>query len=135
MLPVGELVIRIAVNALALVAAVRLVPGAAFDGGVLQLAGVAAVFGLINAYLRPIVKLLSLPLNLLTFGSVGLAVNIGLVLLLALVSGELNLGFGLADWPGGPLDIDVIVAAFLTSLVVGAVSAALAFVRLVVPGM
>ncbi|HSH21154.1 MAG TPA: phage holin family protein, partial [Candidatus Caenarcaniphilales bacterium] len=76
----AEIVIRIAVNALALVAAVRLVPGAAFEGDLLQLAGVAAVFGLINTYLRPIVKLLSLPLNLFSFGLIGLAINVALVL-------------------------------------------------------
>lgn len=124
---------RIAVNALALVAAVRLVPGAAFEGDLLQLAGVAAVFGLINTYLRPIVKLLSLPLNLFSFGLIGLAINVALVLLLALVSARLDLGFTLAGWPGARFDIDVVAAAFLTSLVVGAVSTALAFVRLVVP--
>ena len=129
----GELLIRIVVNALALIAAVRLVPGASFDGGLLQLAAVAAIFGLINAYLRPIMKLLSLPLNLVAFGLVGFAVNTVLLLLLSLISGSLDLGFTLGGWPPGPFNLDVIVAAFLTSLVVSVVSAALGFVRLVVP--
>jgi putative membrane protein len=131
---VAQILIRIAVNALALVAAVRLVPGAAFEGDVLQLAAVAAIFGFINAFLRPIVKLLSLPLNLIAFGLVGFAINTGLLLLLAFVSGELDLGFTLAGWPGGAFDLDVLVTAFLTSLVVSVVSAVTAFVRLVVPG-
>jgi putative membrane protein len=131
---VVQILIRIAVNALALVAAVRLVPGAAFEGDVLQLAAVAAIFGFINAFLRPIVKLLSLPLNLIAFGLVGFAINTGLLLLLAFVSGELDLGFTLAGWPGGAFDLDVLVTAFLTSLVVSVVSAVTAFVRLVVPG-
>jgi putative membrane protein len=131
---VGAILIRIVVNALALVAAVRLVPGAAFEGDLLQLVAVAAIFGLINAFLRPVVKLLSLPLNLLSFGLVGFAINTGLLLLLALISGELALGFTLGGWPEGAFDLDVVVAAFLTSLVVSAVSAAMAFVRLVVPG-
>jgi putative membrane protein len=131
---VAQILIRIAVNALALVAAVRLVPGATFEGDVLQLAAVAAIFGFINAFLRPIVKLLSLPLNLIAFGLVGFAINTGLLLLLAFVSGELDLGFTLAGWPGGAFDLDVVVTAFLTSLVVSVVSAVTAFVRLVVPG-
>lgn len=130
----AQIVIRIVVNALALVAAVRLVPGAVFEGDLLQLAAVAAIFGFINAFLRPIVKLLSLPLNLVAFGLVGFAINTGLLLLLAFVSGELGLGFTLAGWPGGAFDVDVLVVAFLTSLVVSVVSAAMAFVRLVVPG-
>lgn len=129
----AEILIRVLVNALVLVAAVRLVPGAGFEGGLVELALVAVVFGLINAYLRPIMKLLSLPLNLFTFGLVGFAINTGLLLLLALVSDQLDLGLTFAGWPGGQFDLDVIVAAFLTSLVVSVVSAILAFVRLVVP--
>jgi putative membrane protein len=130
---VAELLVRTLVNAVALVAAVQLVPGARFQGEWWQLAIVAAIFGLINAYLRPIVKLLSLPLNLLTFGLVGFAINAGLLMLLAFLSGELDLGFTLSGWPGGPLDADVFVTALLASLVVSAVSSVLAFVRLVVP--
>ena len=129
----AEFLIRIVLNALALIAAVRIVPGAAFEGDLLQLAAVAAIFGLINAYLRPVMKLLSLPLNLLAFGLVGFAVNTVLLLLLALVSAGLDLGFTLGGWPQGPFDLDVVVAAFLMSLVVSVVSAALGFVRLVVP--
>ena len=129
----GELLIRVVVNALALIAAVRLVPGASFEGDILQLAAVAAIFGLINAYLRPIMKLLSLPLSLVAFGLVGFALNTILLLLLALISGSLDLGFALGGWPPGPFGLDAVVAAFLTSLVVSVVSAALGFVRLVVP--
>lgn len=131
----AEFLIRTLVNAVALVAAVQLVPGVRFEGEWWQLAAVAAIFGLINAYLRPIVKLLSLPLNLVTFGLVGVVINAGLMLLLAFISGELELGFSLRGWPGDPLDADVFVAALLASLVVSAVSSLLAFVRLVVPRM
>lgn len=129
----AEFLIRIVINALALVAAVRIVPGAAFAGELWQLLAVAAVFGVINAYLRPIMKVLSLPISLIAFGLVGFLINTVLLLLLALVSGQLDLGFTLGGWPTGPFDLDVVVAAFLTSLVVSVVSAALAFVRLVVP--
>lgn len=128
-----DIAIRTLVNAIALAAAVQLVPRASFTGEWWQLAAVAFIFGLINAYLRPIVRLLSLPLNLLSFGLVGFAINAGLLLLLALVSGELRLGFTLAGWPGGGLDADVLVTAFLAALVVSAVSTLLAFVRLITP--
>jgi putative membrane protein len=130
---VAEIAIRTLVNAVALIAAVRLVPGAEFTGDWLQLAAVAFIFGLVNAYLRPIVRLLSLPLNLLFFGLVGFAINTALLLLLALVSGELQLGFTLDGWPAAALDIDVIVTAFLAALVISVVSSVLAFVRLLTP--
>jgi putative membrane protein len=130
-----DIVIRILIIALALIAAVYVVPGAEFAGDLLQLVVVAAVFGLINAYLRPIVKVLSLPLNLLAFGLVGFVINTGLLLLLALVSEQLDIGLSFAGWPPGSFDVDVVVAAFLTSLVVSVVSVVLALMRKVVPGM
>lgn len=128
-----EIAIRIIVNAIALVAAVRLVPGADFTGNWPQLIILAAVFGLINAYLRPIVKLLSLPFNLLTLGAVGFVINAGLVMVAAAISDNLKLGFTLGGWPPGAIDLDVLVAAFLVSLVISVVSALIAFVRLATP--
>lgn len=128
-----EFGVRVLINAIALIAAVRVVPSVAFHGEWWQLFAMAAIFGLVNAYLRPIVKLLSLPLNLVTFGLVGLVINTGLVLLAAWLGGVLHLGFTIAGWPGGKIDLDVIIAAFLTSVVISVVSAVMAFVRLAIP--
>ena len=49
------------------------------------------------------------------------------------ISDSLRLGFTLANWPPGSIDLDVIVAALLTSIVISVVSALLALVRLVTP--
>jgi putative membrane protein len=130
-----DIVIRVVIIAVALVIAVMLVPGVTVPGELWQLALVALIFGVVNAYLRPIAKLVSLPLTLIGLGLIGLVINTGLVLLVALVSGELDLGFRLAGWPPGGFDIDVIVAAFLTSLVVSVVSTAVGLVRVFAPGM
>jgi putative membrane protein len=128
-----EIAIRVIVNAIALVAAVRLVPGAEFRGDWPQLIVLAAIFGLINAYLRPVLKLFALPLNLLTLGAVSFVINAGLVMLAAAISDNLRLGFSLAGWPPGPIDLDVLIAAFLTSIVISVVSSLIAFVRLATP--
>ena len=128
-----DIVIRVVINAIALIAAIYIVPGATFTGDLWKLVAVAAVFGLVNAYLRPIVKLLSLPLTLVTFGLVGLIINTAMVLVTAAISDSLRLGFTLADWPPGAIDLDVIIAALLTSIVISVVSALLALVRLVTP--
>src|SRR3954452_3361875 len=118
-----EFGVRVLVNAIALIAAVRLVPNVDFRGDWWQLLIVAAIFGVINAYIRPIVKLLSLPLKLVTFGLIGLVINTGLVLLAAAVSGRLDLGFSLAGWPPVRIGVDTIIAAFLTSIVISVISA------------
>lgn len=128
-----DFVIRVVVNAIALIAAVNLVPGVTFTGDWWKLLAVAVVFGFVNAYLRPIVKLLSLPLTILVFGLVGLIINTGMVLLAAGISDTLKLGFTLAGWPPGRIDLDVIIAALLTSIVISIVSALLALVRMVTP--
>ena len=127
-------VIRVLINAIALIAAVKLVPHVQFTGDWWQLLLLAAIFGVINAYIKPIVKLLSLPLNLITFGLIGFVINTALVMLAAAVSQSLTLDFTLAGWPPGSITVDVIVAAFLTSIVISVVSALTAFVRLAAPG-
>jgi putative membrane protein len=125
-----DVVIKIAINAAALLAAVELVPGISFDFGSewWKLALVALLLGVINTYLRPIVKLLALPINLLTMGLVGLAINTGMVLLLAVASDQLRLGFTINGWPIHAFTIDVIWEAFLASIVISVVALALSLV-------
>jgi putative membrane protein len=126
------LAIRIVVNAVALWVAVRFVPNVTFPaartfpaGDWWKLVVVALIFGLINAYLKPIVELLSLPARILTLGLFGLVINAVLLLLLALVSDTFSLGFKLATFPphlGG----DAFVAALLDAIVISIVSTVLA---------
>ena len=127
-----DIAIRVVINAVAFIAAVYIVPRTDFTD-IVKLIVVAAIFGLVNAYLRPIVKLLSLPLTLVTFGLVGLIINIAMVLITAFISESLRLGFRLADWPPGEITLSVIITALLVSLVVSVVSTLLALVRLVTP--
>lgn len=130
MLDIG---VRIVINAIALIAAVRLVPDAAFEGEWWQLVAVAAVFGIVNAYLRPIVKLLSLPLTLVVFGVVGMIINTAMVMVVAAISDNLGLGFTLGGWPPGAIELDTIIAAFLTALLVSVISTLAAVLRLAAP--
>jgi putative membrane protein len=67
-------VIRVLVNAAAIWLATLIVPGiAAESGGQILLAGL--VLGLINALVRPVLVLLTLPLTLLTLGLFLLVLN------------------------------------------------------------
>jgi len=129
-----EIAVRIAINAIALIAAVKLVPNVSFKGDWWALLILAVIFGIINTYIKPIVKLLSLPLNLLTFGLIGLVINTAMVLLAALVSNWLKVDFTLAGWPGGHFSLDTLIAAFLVSIVVSVVSTLASLVRFATPG-
>ena len=63
--------VRLIINAMALWLAAELVPRLVFDGGLFELALVAFLFGLVNAIIRPVVRLLTLPVTLMTFGLFG----------------------------------------------------------------
>jgi putative membrane protein len=72
-----KLLIRWLINFLALFAAAWLVPGITVDdsGGWVVFAIMAIILGLVNAILRPLLKLLTCPLILLTLGLFTLVIN------------------------------------------------------------
>ena len=89
---------RVLVNALALAAATFLLADITVGGGrqskqVVTLLVVAVIFGLVNAVVRPIVKLLSLPFILLTLGLLIFVINALMLMLTSWLSGQLGLGF------------------------------------------
>jgi putative membrane protein len=85
--------IRLLVNAAALWVATRIVPGVSFDGGALPFFGVALVFGVVNAFIRPLLKILTLPLIIVTLGLFALVVNGLMLWLTSSLSETLGLGF------------------------------------------
>jgi putative membrane protein len=111
---------RLIVNALALWVATQVVPGVSYSGGALPLLGVALVFGVINAIIRPVLKILTFPIIILTLGIFALVINGLMLLLTSALSGALGLGFHVRGfW-----------AAFWGALVVTIVSTLLSlFVR------
>jgi putative membrane protein len=113
-----SLLIRLLVNAVALYAAASLLQGIHFQGSVVALLGVAAVFGLVNALIRPVAMLLSLPARLLTLGVFTVVVNALMLWLTSQFAGAFGLNF----------TVDGFVPALLGALIVSVVSAVLSFV-------
>jgi putative membrane protein len=112
--------VRLLVNAAALWVATRLVSGVTYSGGWLPFLGVALVFGVINAFLRPVAKVLTFPLIIVTLGIFALVVNGLMLWLTSSLAGALGLGF----------HVDGFWAAFWGALVVSFVSMVLSmFVR------
>ncbi len=122
-----DLLARVLINTLAVVVAVKVVPHITAPTDVVKLLAIGLILGLVNTYLKPIVKLLAFPVTLLTLGLVGLVINAALLLLVALISDQLKLGFRIAGWPGGPFTADVVVWALVAALVISIVSTILAF--------
>jgi putative membrane protein len=85
--------LRLLVNAAALWVATQIVPGVTYTGGVLPFLGVALVFGVINATLRPVTKVLTFPLILVTLGLFALVVNGLMLWLTSALSASFGWGF------------------------------------------
>jgi putative membrane protein len=106
--------LRVAVNALAIMLAASILPGIAVDGLVPALAA-GLLLGLVNAFVRPVLLILTLPITLLTLGLFLLILNGFCFWLVAwLVKGFHVAGFGSALL--GSLVVSV-VSWVLTALV------------------
>jgi putative membrane protein len=104
--------LRLIVNAAALWVAVRTIPGVTFAGGSISFFGAALVFGVVNAFLKPLAKVLAFPLIIVTLGLFTLVVNGIMLWITSAVSGALDLGFHVSGfW-----------SAFFGALVVSIVS-------------
>lgn len=94
-----NLIIRLVINAVALVAADWVVDGISIEGGWLNIAILALIFGVINAIIKPIVKVLSFPFILITLGLFTLVVNALMLMLTSWFSSSMQIdGFGSAFW-------------------------------------
>ena len=109
--------LRVAVSAAALAVATAVLPGIQLTAGltiskVLTLIAVALIFGVINAFLKPIIKTIGCLFYILTLGLVALVVNALLLWLASVVAGWLSL----------PFHITGFVPAFLGALIISVVT-------------
>jgi putative membrane protein len=107
-----QFLLRLLINAAALWVAIKIVPGVFHDGSTASLFVVALVFGVLNASVRPLLKLFTFPLLILTLGLFTFVINAFMLMLTSWVSGVLHIGFHVAGFG----------SAFLGALVVSLVS-------------
>lgn len=90
--------ITLVINAAALAVTIWLFDGITLTGNTdtdkaLTLVLVAAIFGIVNAIVRPVVAILSLPLYILTLGLIAFVINALMLMLTSWISGEIGIGF------------------------------------------
>ncbi len=126
-----SLIIRVAIVAVALLLTALLVPDIEIDwpdeaeGVAITLLVLALALGLINALIRPVAKLVSIPLNIVTLGMFSVVLNAVLLLLVAFV---VDLLWGPLMVVGGyppELGLEAISAAVVGSFIISAISTAL----------
>ncbi|MPZ52505.1 MAG: phage holin family protein [Acidimicrobiia bacterium] len=106
-----RLIIRLAVNAFALWLAATLVSGIDLTDNIPLIVLVALIFGLVNVFIGSVLKLLSLPLTIVTLGLFALVVNTALLAITASLTDNLQ--------------IDGFWSAFLGALIISIVSSVL----------
>lgn len=124
-------IIRVVVIAVSLLLAGLLVPDIEIDraddapGFVITLLLLALAFGSINAFIRPIARLVSIPLNIATLGMFSVLLNAALLLGVAFLA---NLVWGPLIIIGGyppDLGIQALATAAVGSFIISAVSTTL----------
>lgn len=117
------ILIRLGINAAALWVAAAVVSGVELNKGdgdgrgsvgdrLITLLIVAAIFGVVNTLIKPVVKLFSLPLFILTLGLIIFVINALMLLLTSAISDAVNV----------PFHVDGFTAALLGGLVISVVS-------------
>lgn len=130
-----KVIVSTLVTGVAVWAAVRFVPDISFpaaqafpadfpEGDWWQIVVVALLIGLVNAYLKPLIGIVSLPANLVTMGLFGLVLNGLLLLGVAFVSDAVGITFTIGGFPPD-FGLDAVVAAVLASIVISLVSTVL----------
>ena len=110
-------IVRILAGAVALAVAAGLIEGISVGPGttserLFTLLTVAVIFGLVNAIIRPIVRLISIPLFIITLGLFTFVVNALMLMLTAWIGDQFDLAF----------EVNGFWAALLGALVISVVT-------------
>jgi putative membrane protein len=117
-------VLQILVNAAALWVAVVIVPGLGWSGGEWwKFLLVAIVFSLINSYVKPILRILTFPISVVTLGLFLLVINALMLLLTGWISDQLELGLHVDGFIPALLGAIIIsLVGWVLSMIVGAIT-------------
>lgn len=125
-----DLLVKILINAVGVYVAVLVVPQIVFpaaddllklQGNWWQVIAVAVILALINSYLKPILKMLSFPITLLTMGLFAFILNAALLLLVAFIADMAGIDFTIGGFPPN-FTADTFVGALIGSVVISLVS-------------
>ena len=76
-----------------------ILPAIDFGGDIVNLIVLSVIAGLVNGLIKPIIKLFSLPLTVMTLGLFGIVINAGLLLLIAWLADLVNITFTVGGFP------------------------------------
>ena len=120
-------IITLVVTAIAIVVVTWILPSVRFKDAsdhIPQVVILAVLIGLVNSFVKPIVGLLSFPVNAMTLGLFGIVINGILLLAIAYIANTwFDVPFTIGGFPDRALSIDAIVGAIVASVVLGVITA------------
>jgi putative membrane protein len=118
-------IVAIAAGAIAFVLMLQVVPESmiAFSGETPQLIMLALFVGAVNALVKPVINVLSIPISFMTLGLSGFVVNAALLLGIAyLAQTYAKLDLTIGGWPTSGMTSDTILGAFVASMVLALIT-------------
>jgi putative membrane protein len=111
---VRSIITKVVVNALAIWIAALVIPDVTVGNGslghrILSLLIVGALFGLINTFVKPLVKLFTLPLYWLTLGLISFVVNALMLKVVEWLSGKIGITFSTGPFFWSTLGAAVVI--------------------------
>jgi len=106
-----------------------LLPQIDYGDSIVNLLILAVIAGVVNGFIKPIIKIFSLPLTMMTFGLFGLVINAALLLLIAVIADVVGIDFSVGGFPPD-FGLGTIVAALIGAVALSIVGA---IVNMVVP--
>jgi putative membrane protein len=111
---VRSIVMKVVINAVSIWVATLVLPGVTVGSGsighrVLSLLVVGVLFGLINTFIKPVVRLFTLPLYVITLGLISFVVNALMLKIVEWLSGKIGITFDAGPFFWSTLGAAVVV--------------------------
>ena len=104
-----------------------LLPNVDYVGEIPGLIVLALIAGVVNGLIKPVVRLLALPVRMATLGLVSFLINAGMLLLIAWLASLVDIDFTIAGFPPD-FSIDAIIWAVVGSVVLSIISTVIGLV-------
>lgn len=126
-----KIVLRLLITSVAVAATAKIVPGIAYTGGITNLVFIAFVFGVVNIFVKPVIMLFALPVEIATLGLFTIIINAGMLYLVAYLIPSFNIqpfwfpGITYGPILVAPFPVPAVGTATIGSLLIGFISTTL----------
>lgn len=79
MINMKKILFKILLNMISIALVAYFIPGISYEGGIQTLILISVILGLANILVKPIISLLTLPIELITLGLFGIVINAGML--------------------------------------------------------